>query len=317
MTLFPKTKSLTKFSIAFAIILLGQSLYGQIIEKIMGKSALINMQGKTLAPGTQWITVDQTGKKIGLVKIKQIRASQAVAEILPLGHVIVGHKLIPKPPNMSSFEETNLEVETSDPDTDSEVKPIGGIRSTSKGKDIGGIIIGNSQDTMSFVAGDSNTPPIYTENVTLTGSSYKLKGYFDNQYNNNLILRYSGGLDGFNGSYNATNSIINKSGTTSTVSLSSLALEIQALWAFIKVPKFDFWLGAGYSFQYTMSSSTNMNSLSMTSSYSNVLLIGAGVDISITNQYTLPIFYNTSTYLTGKGITQSNTTLGVGLGWKL
>lgn len=298
-----KTKSLI-FSLTFAV--LGSFSFAQTVEKINGKSVLLNTGGQVLTAGSDWLTISDTKKKTGWIKIKQVRGEKAVAEIMS-GEVFVGQTLIPKPPPVSRFAE--------DPD----VIPIDQVKANAPSKVMGGVLFGYASDTMSFTAGDSNNPPIYTENATLTGTTYTIKGYYDSQYNDKLTIRYTCGLDGFSGTYKAQNSQINKqgSGTGSNVSVSTIAIEAEALWIPYKNKSVKLWAGGGYSFQYNTGTSTNMNSLTMSSSYSNILLGGLGADIVITPKYTMPVFYNYNYYLAGKGITQNATTLGIGIGWPM
>ena len=280
--------------------------HAQSISKISGKSILLQDITESQKIGSEWLTVNEAKRKTGLIKIKQVRGAQAVAEILD-GTVFIGQTLLPKPPPVSRFEEDPDIIPISQPSS---------INKTKSTKYFVGALFGYSMDNMSFLAGDANNPPLITDTVNLRGTHFDLKGYYDSPYNDKWTIRYTAGLDGFAGNYDTSKTVINKdNGGTSNVTVSTYAFEAEAMWTIDKTKLYKTWIGGGYSFQYTSANSTNMYSLSMSSSYSNVIMIGGGADFVQSSKYTMPIFFNYNTYLAGKGITQTSMVFGIGIGW--
>jgi hypothetical protein len=272
------------------------------VEKVKGPSALVNGEDLPLNIGDEFYTLNDSGRKTGWIRIKQVKNNRAVAVVVK-GVVVAGEKLVPK----AGSPEGASEAAASDEDSSSP---------RSRGREAWGLLGGYSMDSMSFTAGDSSNPPVHTEKASLSGSSFKLKGFYDRPFGQSFTLRFMGGLDGFNGTYGAQSTVINRnSSSTSSVSVTFLALEAEIQWNLYKKSLTTFWLGGGYSFQYAMSSTTNMYSLQMNSSYTNSLFIGGGSNIKMNATHFIPLFVHYNYYVAGSGITQTAINLYGGYGW--
>jgi hypothetical protein len=271
------------------------------VEKVRGNAVLVNGEELPLNVGDEFLTSSDGERKTGWIRIKNIKNNRAVAEILK-GSVSVGQRLIPKATSKNRSDDSGSHGAD--------------VRDRSRGKRAWGLLLGYSMDSMKFTAGDSNVPPVHTEPASLSGSSYKLKGFYDRPWTDTFGLRLLGGLDGFNGTYSAQSAVINRNGAaTSSVSVTFIALEAEIFWNIYKTQRVTYWLGAGYSFEYAMSSSTNLYSLQMNSSYTNSIFFGGGANIQISATNFIPVAIHYNYYVAGSGITQSAINLYGGYGW--
>lgn len=295
-----------KLKILFLIIsfLFATAASAQTVLKVKGKAALIDTGETPLEVGSEYITVNDVGRKTGLIRIKQVRGNKAVADI-EKGIVVVGETLTPRPPPKSRFQD-----EPAEDDAD--------IRRQPKTQSAAGLIVGYSMDSISFTAGSNQSPPALTQAIAMSGNSYKIKGFYDYPWTDTFTWRFTGGLDGFNATSSGVSPLItSNSSTTASLSATYIALEGSIMWNFYRGKGLTKVYGElGYSFQYNSSTSSNVYSL-VAPSYANALFVGGGSNITMSKDTFIPVFLHYDYYLAGSGITQNSINFAAGYGWML
>ena len=286
----------------------------QVVEKVKAPVVLIDLQGNDLAPGSEWLTVNDVGRKTGWIRIKKVRDGKAVAEIVK-GIVAAGQTLTAKPPPKSRFKEDsvsgdeNKEISTS-PAPEEDTRPSQLLKNYKKKM---GVMLGYAMDTISFTAGNANNTITLGENMTGTGIS--LKGFYDWKLSPTLVARLTAGYDGFAASGSVSNGAVNNGGsTTSTLNITGLAVGADAEWALMASKVSTFWIGIGFTFDYLLSTSTNVISLS-SPSFINYISPGLGDDIRVTKSMFIPVAFHYDYYIAGSGVTQNDLRFNAGVGW--
>lgn len=286
----------------------GTSAFAQSVEKVRGASVLLDLGGTQANPGDEFITIDENGKRTGIIRISQTRGQKAVAKIIK-GVVLPGETLTVRG---KSKARTNPE-----PPAEDDSAPPEQVESRPRGKDFIGVMLGYNNDTMSFLAGNSSSPPSYTETANLTGTTTAFKGFYDHPWTPEFDLRFMGSYDGFNGSYTAKSNSINRGSTlNSNLSVSYVGLEGEILWKLYDKKLTNAWLGLGYAFEYILGSSTNLYSLTINSSFLNAIFAGAGGNIAFGNSAYIPIYAHYKYFLASSGVTQNAIEIGAGYGWR-
>lgn len=297
-------KALLLFSL---FVLFCNQTYAQVVEKINGNMVLISAGTLQLKANDDLNTFDKDARKTGTIKITQVKGNRAVG-LITAGSVVPGATLVPNktpPPQNLKKTQQSVSMETASSSFSGPKKSIG-------------LLVGYGIDAISFLAADSFSPPLHTETASMSGSSFSIKGFYDRPYSNSIVLRFGAGIDGFGGNYTAQNVTINTDASTaSKVSLMTLAFDGEAMWNYYDKSRNTAWLSGGYSFQYAISSSSNMYSLKTSTPYSNIVFGGAGANFSMSPDTFLPIFFHYNYYIAGAGITQSSITFGAGWGWSL
>lgn len=281
------------------------SAWSQVVSKVSNKTVLIDMKDGNLAEGSEWITVNDLGKKTGLIRIKKVKGSKALADITK-GVVAVGQTLIPKPGPKSRFKE--------DGSADNGQSGAGSDTSTvtkSNLKRVGGVF-SYAMDSMSLTAG--NATNTLTVSESLSGTGMQLAGFYDWAFTPALAIRFYGSYDTFAASVSTTTGAVNNNGsTTSSLSISALGLGGDAQWRFIHDKTKNIWAGVGFTYDYLLSNSSNIISLT-TPSYVNYVSPGLGIDYAITPKYFIPAAFHYDYYIAGSGVSQSALRFSAGFG---
>ena len=304
--------------------LLTESASAQVVQKINNQSILLQGVPSTMKVGDEFITINEQGKRTAIIQVIAVKDARAVAKILK-GTAFIGETLTPRqkpipPPDVASAP---APVQTPPPNPEptpeqqqADMENIRPLDSQKTGHDYWGFLLGASMDTLLFLAADNNSPALHTENASLTGSSIKLKGFWDHPLNDSYTFRFMTGYDGFNGTYRAQSPVINKDGSsTSNLSTSFLTAEGEIMWNFYKKSLTTMWVGGGYAFEYVMSMTSNMYSLQLSSPYLSSFFVGVGSNIEISKNSYVPIFLHYNYYLTGSGVSQTSLNVGAGYGW--
>jgi len=283
----------------------GSLALGQAVDKVNNQSVLIGSGASGMKVDQEYYTINDSGKKTGIIKINQVKGDRAVAKILK-GSVIQGETLAlrnPPAPAKVNSEEANAN------DT-SEFHP------RPRAKKFVGFILGYSMDKLSFLAADNNNPVQHSETAGLSGSTMKYKFFLDYPMSDDFAFRFLAGYDGFNGNYSAQSTTINNNGaSTSTLSVTLLTAEAEVHWNLYKRALNSFWLGLGYGFDYVLGSTTNMYSLALGTSYLNTVYLGTGFNVQVGPNSYIPVFAQYNYFFTGANVTQSSINVGLGWGW--
>ena len=252
--------------------------HAQTVEKVKGTKALLDMGEELYSVGTELVSVTVDGRKVGLLKVTQIKGSKAVAEIKK-GIAAAGMTLQPKPAPKKRFAEEPGSNELKE-------------RKATQRTNALGALFAYSLDSMSVTS---------TSTVTYSGNSMKLKGFYDYILNDNWSARLASGLDGFNASASSGN-----------LAIQYLGFDGAVCWDFYQNKKSRAFFDVGFSYQIPMSSS---NTIGVSASNSSVLFFGGGMNVPIGNEYFLPFFMHYNYIFPSTGISLYSIDFGIGFGW--
>jgi hypothetical protein len=238
------------------------------VTQVKGTKLMIQLDGMQTEPGAELYILNEEGKKVGLVQVKQVRGDKALAEITK-GKAAAGAQVQAK--GVSSAAAAGSAA----------TEPRGGgsasgSSASKKGKKVGGILAGYAMNNMSLTAQYNAGNK---EDLTMKDSGFSLKGFYDYEVSPAFTIRAATGLEMF--SVKGTTSLnICENGTSKSceVSFNYLAAEASAHYNLTN-GSFKAWVGLGYSFLFAVSKKSNVPNLSSDSSTNQMILISGGADI--------------------------------------
>jgi hypothetical protein len=257
-------------SLIFLLALsLTPSVWAATVSQVKGNKLIIDLEGESAAPGTEFFLINSAGKRIGLATIRQIKGNRALGDITK-GRAKAGDKAQLRSSAGSTAVKSNSGSESSTNRSKSRKKP----------QHTGGLLLGYSMNSMALSAQSKNTVT-NKEDVKLTGSAFSVKGFYDYALTPEFTVRGALGLEGFNTKGNTSTYRICENDTSleCTVAYNYLALEGTAQYNFMTGSS-RAWVGLGYSFLVAMTKKQNIPNLSE-SSTNQMILIAAGTDISL------------------------------------
>jgi hypothetical protein len=245
------------------LLALPLSTWAASVSQVKGNRLLIQLDGLQVAQGSEVYIMNEDGKKIGLVQIKQVKGDKALGEITK-GRAVAGAPVQLKGAPASG--------DTASSPTQTESNSAKGH----KGKRVGGILAGYSMDSMSLTVQYNNGTK---EDASLKDSGFSLKGFYDYSFSPAITIRLASGLEMF-AAKGTTSAKICESGTSNSceVSFNYLALEGSAHYNLTQSST-KFWVGLGYSFLFAVSKKNNIPNLSSDSSTNQMILLSTGADI--------------------------------------
>jgi len=252
------------------------SSFAASVSQVKGNKLLIQLDGLQVAQGSELYVLNEDGKKIGLVQVRQVKGDKALAEITK-GRAVVGAPMqvkgapaaaAPAPTDSASPDATA----TAETETAASATPAS---KTKKGKHVGGILAGYSMDSMNLTVQYNSG---VKEEANLKDSGFSLKGFYDYSISPAFTIRLASGLEMFSAK-GTTQATICENGTSKNceVSFNYLAMEGSAHYNITQGPM-KIWAGLGYSFLFAVSKKNNIPNLSSDSSTNQMILISAGGD---------------------------------------
>jgi hypothetical protein len=258
----------------------------QVVEKVKNQNVLIDIQGGLLTEGSEWLTVNDVGRKTGWIKITKIKDNKAIAQIVK-GIVAPGQTLTAKPASKSRFKGDESDSASNDSSS-----------SSSKKKSKAGASVGYGMDSAS-VSGSGYS-------YSLSGSAFSVMGFYDYDYSNTWTFRLRGGYDAFN----VTTSIAS---TNVNLAITYLAAGADAQYYFSKAK--TYWAGIGYTTGYLLSVSAGFTPTNSTT-FENYMSPGFGWDFKINQSFFMPFAFHYDYYFPMTGIaSQSAIRINFGAGF--
>jgi hypothetical protein len=239
------------------------------VTQVKGTKLMIQLDGLQTAPGAELYILNEDGKKVGLVQVKQVRGDKALAEITK-GRATAGAQVQVKGAGGGATAAGSATTDTGSG------AGASGSSASKKGKKVGGILAGYAMNNMSLTAQYNAGNK---EDLTMKDSGFSLKGFYDYEVSPAFTIRASTGLEMF--SVKGTTTInICENGTSKSceVSFNYLAAEASAHYNLTN-GSFKAWVGLGYSFLFAVSKKSNVPNLSSDSSTNQMILISTGADI--------------------------------------
>lgn len=295
--------------IAFVFFLLfGASSFAASVSQVKGNKALLQLQGLGIQPGTELYAINSEQKRKALLRVTQVKGDQAVADIVQ-GTAAAGMMII-------------IKASAGAPPTAAQPYGSGGsyagnrygqpAKTYKKGY---GVLAGVAMSTMSVTV-KTNTNPT-GENLSLKGTSFNAKGFFDYDLSKMFTIRGAAGLETLNVSGTSANdafgnnSCSNASGCT--LAINYLDLEAQAQLNLMN-DKHRLWIGAGFEFLMAMSKGNNISNLEANST-NQLVTLGAGFDLRLSNTMYIPLVAEYGLFPFA-GINLSALYFRGGIGWR-
>lgn len=284
--------------IALSLILFIQSsATAATITAVKNGKTLINLDGDEVAEGDEFFLINPaTNKKVGIIRVKQVKNGKALAEILK-GRADVGYSLRAKASSgagavaaaRSAESETAKEARSEEPTEGSDRTP----RDTSYLRYLKpsfGVLGELLQNTMTVSIKDYFNA---TESVALKGTSFGAGGFYEFIATPDISVRALVALEQYNAS--GTSSILGCDGKTSTnCSANIMYLSAYGLGKYyFTQSRLRFWGGAGGGFLVAVSkSATALNESNIATNQILTLAIGGDWQVSRKNYIPFSIEYN-------------------------
>lgn len=273
------------------------------VSQVRDKRVLLNITQGNVEAG-QEVQIVQDGRRVGVVTIRQVRGQQAVAEIKS-GRAVKGARFQPARTTKTRGSTPTRATDFEDP------------------KWTIGVMGSFSQNSMSFTAQQGSGASLRSSDVTFTGNSFGVRGIVDYDWSPSITIRAAAAYEPFSvtgtGNSTATATLglpICNSGTSSSceVSFTYLGFEGTAQYNYTNSAAWRGWVGLGYSFLLTMSSSITVPNLQSASSFNQMVLFSTGADLMRTSESYVPVSLEYG-YIPGTNVKASAIYLRGGYAW--
>lgn len=285
------------------ILLLGMlvstTTWAASVTQVKNNKLMLELEGESAAPGTEFFVLSG-GKRIGLVVVRQVKGNKAVGDITK-GRANPGDKAQLR----SEWQAAN----------GGGAAASGGRPGRKRGSPVG-ILAGYAMNSMALTV-QSSTNTALKENVTLSGSGFNLKGFYDYTLSPSIVVRASTGLEMFSvtGTTTGATAICDKGlSKTCEVAFNYLAFEGSAHYNYLN-GKHKAWIGLGYSFLLAVSKKNTIPNLSSDSSTNQMILFGTGADIGLSGGSFIPVVVEYGMFPGSSNVTASSILARVGYGW--
>ncbi|MEZ0391527.1 MAG: hypothetical protein ACAH59_04885 [Pseudobdellovibrionaceae bacterium] len=280
------------------------SLWAGTVSQVKGSKMIIQLEGESASPGNEYFILNSAGKRVGLVTIKQVKGTKALAE-LTKGRANAGDSIQAKGASTSASQSSSAAAsETSTTTSKKSTKSTGKYRV--------GALLGYAMNTFSLSVQDKTNTAL-KEDVTMKDSTFNLKGFYDYDLSPEFTIRGAAGYESFAAKGTTTASICsNGSSTECSVKYDYLALEGSAHYNFLTGPT-RVWVGLGYSFLIAMTKSSNIPNLTE-SSTNQMILFSGGTDISMGPSSFIPLVVEYGMFPGSSNVTANSIFLRGGYG---
>lgn len=273
-------------SLALVLFLSPLLSQGSSVAQVKETKVLINLEGSSFSSGDEIYLVNESGKKVGLAKIKAIKGDKALAELIK-GKANPGMSVQVKVSATGNVDSADQPSIQSHEQANEETSKKTSSSSSKKKKNVGGFLAGYALNTMALTAQYS----INKSDINMKDSGYLLKGFYDYTLMKDLVIRFAGGLQTFNAKDTASKNVCDNGNTAACeVSFTYLLGEANGNY-YLTDGSFKFWLGLGYSFLITATKKNNVSNLSSDSSTNQMITAGLGADWWISKQAFIPVSF--------------------------
>lgn len=303
-----------KFIISF-LLFCAFSLQSLAMEvtKIKDTKVLIDSGTQTLNEGDNYLLMSAENKRIALIKISKAKPGKAIAEVIK-GTPSVGATLVkvkqtsaPPPPTPSTTETASNDTEAT-----TATKTAHKKRKHTSDYAFGGLL-GYAKNSLNMTV---NNGIGGTASGTFSGTSISFKAFADYNYTPDFSFRVATGLEPFNVSGDVGTNICGSNSTSvCQASYNYLPLEFSAHYNFYNQSAFKPWVGLGYSYLISISSSVNIPNLNSGGTNQTVLIsLGSNYQLANSN-YFIPAVIEYALFPGSSGVTSNVLYLRGGFGW--
>lgn len=279
------------------------------VTKVKGSQVILQLSGESFAAG-QKMYLTSNGKKIAWVEIVKSRGNLALGKILK-GRAVVGATTLAS--SSASSQAANGGTATNG----SAESPRSRRGANPFMQPRWGILGGLAMNSMSLTA-QFNPGVMREANLSMSGMSFNLKGFYDYDYSDLITIRAGAGMESFSAKGSATSALgdICGDGTTSDCKADFMYLDLDGTAQFnlSKSSSSRYWAGLGYAFLITMSKTINIPNLSATGSTNQMILIGGGADFALSGGSFIPVSLEYA-YIPGENVKASSIIIRTGYGF--
>lgn len=256
----------------FSLSLLASPAFAAEVQKVKGKSVLVDLKGDPAAPGDIFYTVKADGKRAALIQISKVKGDKAIGKIMK-GKPAAGMSLELKPSKVAH--------------SGGKSHSGGGSTSSASGRSYWGVLAGFGMDSMTVDIKDSNSlNNASLGKESLSGTGFSGKGLFDYELFPQVWFRGTAGLEMFNVSGPARCSTNNLK--TCDAKIMYMAFDFLGRYIFATSGNYKPWLGGGIGLLFPASkSATALQASSIATT--NVMMVAGGMDWFINPNLYIPI----------------------------
>lgn len=301
------------------------------VKAIKDDKAIIEFSNETLTTGAQFYLVTASGKKTGLLVIRQVKGNKALAEITK-GKGRPGQTLLARSAGASSAAAAAPRTATPSQSSSSSQGDyaedfIRRSRIQDKSTSIQrtlksswGLLGSLSMNTMNAnVAMRDLSNNVVRSTTAMSGTSFGLGGFYDKALTSNLALHINGAYETF--SVSGETAEVSGSPVAACAGTTKCKADISYLsgsgllkWYPSVASKYRFWLGGGLGYMMNMGSSSNaLSSIGPTPVYG----VALGTDIQFGRQSYMPIILQYSMFPDSPTVKANMILLKIGWAWNL
>lgn len=281
-----------------------------VVTTVKGNKALIDLEGDTAAPGDEFFLIDpSTTKKTAIIRIKQVKGSRALCDILK-GRAAPNFTLQAKAPSARP-----MSADVTDDDSSAGPAASTAGRYLTTLKESYGVTGSFNMNSMS--ANVTYRDPLGTvlrSSTDMKGNGFGVGGFYDYPLSDNFVGRAFAGIEQFVVSGSAANAACSGS-TNCDANINYLSAYGLGKWYFLP-GQYRSWAGAGAGFLLALSkSSSALNESQISTNY--VYTFAVGTDIQWSRQNYLPISLEYNLFPDSNTVKASMIILKAGWAWNL
>lgn len=300
----PGVPRVKKYSIffAFSLLALSQFAVAARVSTVKNNKIMIELEGDSASPGSEFFVINAQGKKVAIVKVTQVKGGRAIAEITK-GTAKEGYTLQSRGGGSGSMSTKPSSSSSSGDDSYYDRK----LSQRSHNGNSWGVLGGYLMNSMTVATTNMK--------INMSGSGFGALGYYDYALSPSIVVRAMGGLETYNVTGSNTASSPSNCLTDCNVKLTYTSLYGYGRWNFMQ-GKFKSWLGGGVGYLIPMSASStvfNKNELGTNQTF----MFAVGTDVQLDNKTYMPISLEYGLYPTTSTVKASIILLRLGYAWNL
>lgn len=298
------------FCVVFLLILFPSLGWSASIKSVKGKKVLIQLEGASSAAGEEYFLIDPaTTKRRAIIRIRQVRGDQAIAEILK-GQAQSGYTLQAKARSENGGRsETGASARLSD--QREEILTAGSKKFSLIAKNSYGVLGSYFSHSMSakFLAS-----PGRMASSSMSGSGFGVGGFYDHSLSDKLMGRAHVSYEQFNTQGSTPHTDCDGS-TTCDVKINYLSMYGLAKYN-LTSSRYRLWIGGGVGFLLAMSKSSTVLNASEIST-NQVFTAALGTDVYWSSKNYIPVSLEYNLFPASSTVTASSIALRAGWAWSL
>ena len=288
-----------KILIVLCSLLLQTSVYAASVTAVKNQKVLVDLAGASTSPGDEYFLVNPSGKKVAIIRIKQVKNNKALADILK-GRADLGYTLQARATENTPTPDRSAENEQQQPEEAKSARSNTDKKRTSEEessardttylralKNSYGLIGKYLMNSMTVNITDSLGG---TGTASMSGSGFGVGGFMDFTATPDIAVEVEGALEQFNVAGTtrlSSNGTPYANSTDYSTKISYLSAYGLGKYYFTK-SKYRMWAGVGGGFLIAMSKSSNaLNENNIATN--QVANAAVGVDIQWNRKTYIPV----------------------------